>query len=171
MKLVCHPCLITPCDNSLLETQQWQPLNVIIVTHPLPFTERKELTGHIAYFSDLNVFYPILDEGEFRRKVEMFYLPDRSQLKALDYSLFFLAVSVGALSQNHGSHHLPSSERLSIDVYEQAWSMIQDAIASPSETSLQVLLLHASDALASASTPSTNVFLSLCGTSISDDAE
>ncbi|RSL39572.1 hypothetical protein CEP53_013960 [Fusarium sp. AF-6] len=95
-----------------------------------------------AYFANLDSFYPIIDEQPFRARCEKLYTSERPQLVALDYSLFFVVVSIGAISTSHTSPEPDDTDHVSIDAYEQAWSMLHDSIAAPSEASLQILLLH-----------------------------
>ncbi|KAH6999161.1 fungal-specific transcription factor domain-containing protein, partial [Ilyonectria sp. MPI-CAGE-AT-0026] len=95
-----------------------------------------------AYFQNLNMFYPILDEDSFRARFLMFYTPDRSQLGFVDYCIFYLVVSIGALSDKHTSGNAVGTDQLAASTYQLAWSMMHDCISSPCETSIQILLLH-----------------------------
>lgn len=74
----------------------------------------------------------------------MFYSASRASLNGLDYSLFFLILSLGGLCADKGIENSEEMKQLSVTTYYEAWNMIQDTIASPTETSLQILLLHVS---------------------------
>lgn len=90
------------------------------------------------------MFYPIIDEDSFRARFLMFYTPDRSQLGFFDYCIFYLVVSIGALSDKHTSENAVGTDQLVASTYQLAWSMMHDSISSPCETSIQILLLHVS---------------------------
>ncbi|KAH7118050.1 fungal-specific transcription factor domain-containing protein [Dactylonectria estremocensis] len=95
-----------------------------------------------AYFRNLNTFYPILDEESFMARADMFYTAQRPLLRVLDYSLFYLVQSIGALCMQHDSDNPKAYEKYAAAAYEQAWSLIHESIGMPCETSLQILLLH-----------------------------
>ncbi|RSL39474.1 hypothetical protein CEP54_016317 [Fusarium duplospermum] len=95
-----------------------------------------------AYFKTLDGFYPIVDEEPFRAKAHMLYTSDRSHVSVVDYSMFCLVVSLGAMGISQTSGRSDANEQLSADAYERAWSIMNDSIATPCEASLQVLLLH-----------------------------
>jgi hypothetical protein len=94
-----------------------------------------------AYFGDLNRFYAILDEDVFRACVDTIYGNDRSRLGVVDYCMFYLVVSIGALGSRKASEQTDTFSRLTIDAHHKAWSMIHDTMASPCEATVQVLLL------------------------------
>lgn len=95
-----------------------------------------------AYFSNVNTFFPIIDEDLFLPRTEMFYIIDRPQLTVIDYCLFYLAVSIGALSEKRNSGQPDMMDRLAGTSYKQAWDLVQGSFASPREASVQILLLH-----------------------------
>ncbi|GES58479.1 DUF3500-domain-containing protein [Aspergillus terreus] len=95
-----------------------------------------------AFMRNLNVFYPIVEEESYRTRSQMFYTAERPQLHTMDYALFFLVLSIGALSETHSGGRSEDMEQLSTGAYHQAWTLMQDSIASPTETSLQILLLY-----------------------------
>ncbi|CAH0015634.1 unnamed protein product [Clonostachys rhizophaga] len=95
-----------------------------------------------AYFKTVDGFYPIVDEEPLRAKAHMLYTSDRSHVSVVDYSMFYLVVSLGAMGISQTSGRSDASEQLSVDAYERAWSIMSDSIATPCEASLQVLLLH-----------------------------
>lgn len=95
-----------------------------------------------AYFSNVNTFFPIVDEDLFLPRTEMFYTIDRPQLTVIDYCLFYLAVSIGALSERRNSRQPDIMDRLATTSYQQAWDLVQGSFASPREASVQILLLH-----------------------------
>lgn len=74
--------------------------------------------------------------------MEMMYTPQRPRLNALDYCLFHLVVSLGALVQRRTSTQTEDMDRIYLSSYQKAWTMMSDALASPCETSLQILILH-----------------------------
>ncbi|EQB53651.1 fungal specific transcription factor domain-containing protein [Colletotrichum gloeosporioides Cg-14] len=96
-----------------------------------------------AYFRNINATLPILDEDLFMARVEMFYTQERIQLDIFDYCKFYLAISIGALS-DRGATSKPCSDadELYSTCYRQAWSIMLDSLAAPCEASVQILLLH-----------------------------
>ncbi|KAL1634605.1 hypothetical protein SLS56_002299 [Neofusicoccum ribis] len=100
-----------------------------------------------AYFANYNRFQPIVDEDEFRARTGLFHdAPStRAQLRGPDYALFFLIVAIGLLSERQppGNAHA-EHDGLAGRVYQQAWSLLNDSISCPSESSVQILLLHVS---------------------------
>lgn len=97
-----------------------------------------------AYFTNVNTFFPIIDEDLFMPRSEMFYTIDRSQLTVTDYCLFYLAVSIGALTEKRDSKQPDLIDLLVTASYQQAWDLVQSSFASPREASVQILLLHVS---------------------------
>lgn len=97
-----------------------------------------------AYFTNVNTFFPIIDEDLFMPRSEMFYTIDRSQLTVIDYCLFYLAVSIGALTEKRDSKQPDLIDLLVTASYQQAWDLVQSSFASPREESVQILLLHVS---------------------------
>lgn len=97
-----------------------------------------------AYFSNVNTFFPIIDEDLFMPRVEIFYSTDRPQLTVIDYCLFYLAVSIGALTEKHISRQPDLLDLLAATSYQQAWDLVQGSFASPREASVQIILLHVS---------------------------
>lgn len=97
-----------------------------------------------AYFTNVNTFFPIIDEDLFMPRSEMFYTIDRSQLTVIDYCLFYLAVSIGALTEKRDSKQPDLIDLLVTASYQQAWDLVQSSFASPREASVQILLLHVS---------------------------
>lgn len=97
-----------------------------------------------AYFTNVNIFFPIIDEDLFMPRSEMFYTIDRSQLTVIDYCLFYLAVSIGALTEKRDSKQPDLIDLLVTASYQQAWDLVQSSFASPREASVQILLLHVS---------------------------
>lgn len=95
-----------------------------------------------AYFSNVNTFFPIIDEDLFLPRTEMFYTIDRPHLTVIDYCLFYLAVSIGGLSERCNSGQPDTMDRLAATSYKQAWDLVQGSFASPREASVQILLLH-----------------------------
>ncbi|KAM5520512.1 NAD(P)-binding protein [Fusarium oxysporum f. sp. phaseoli] len=95
-----------------------------------------------AYFENVNSFYAILDEPSFRSRASLFYTPQRPMLTPLDYSLFYLVVSVGALCKMHDLNDAEETGELSTRMYEQAWPLLHEAVGASCETSLQILLLQ-----------------------------
>lgn len=95
-----------------------------------------------AFFRSLNIFYPIVDEDSYRERFKTFYSATCPHLNALDYSLYFLVLSIGGLSAKCNGEQPEAMKQLSANAYHQAWTMLQDSIASPTETSLQILLLY-----------------------------
>lgn len=95
-----------------------------------------------AYFSNVNTFFPIIDEDLFMCRAEMFYNIDRPRLSVVDYCLFYLSVSIGALNEKRGSRQPEAVSRLATTSYRQAWDLVQGSFASPRESSVQILLLH-----------------------------
>lgn len=97
-----------------------------------------------AYFTNVNTFFPIIDEDLFVPRSEMFYTIDRSQLTVIDYCLFYLAVSIGGLTEKRDSKQPDLIDLLVTASYQQAWDLVQSSFASPREASVQILLLHVS---------------------------
>lgn len=95
-----------------------------------------------AYFANVNTFFPIIDEDLFLPRTEMFYTIDRPQLTVIDYCLFYLAVSIGTLTEKRNSRQPDVMDRLAASSYQQAWDLVQGSFASPREASVQILLLH-----------------------------
>lgn len=97
-----------------------------------------------AYFKNVNTFFPIIDEDLFLPRTEIFYTIDRPQLTLIDYCLFYLAVSIGALTEKRNSRQPDIMDLLVATSYQQAWDLAQSSFASPREASVQILLLHVS---------------------------
>lgn len=95
-----------------------------------------------AYFSNVNTFFPIIDEDIIMPRAEMLYTMNRPQLSVIDYCLFYLSVSIGALTEKRGSRQPEAVDRLTVTSYQQAWDLVQGSFASPREASVQILLLH-----------------------------
>ncbi|KAF4856171.1 putative transcriptional regulatory protein [Colletotrichum siamense] len=95
-----------------------------------------------AFFECVAFFFPIIDRDVFMSRMEMMYTPQRPRPNALDYCLFHLVVSLGALVQRCTSAQTEDMDRVYLSSYQKAWSMMSDALASPCETSLQILILH-----------------------------
>ncbi|KAH6950288.1 fungal-specific transcription factor domain-containing protein [Ilyonectria sp. MPI-CAGE-AT-0026] len=95
-----------------------------------------------AYFANFNTFYPVIDEHYFRARCQLFFTSERPQLNVYDYSLFYLTVSIGALTEKPASEQPEALERLATVTYQLAWSLMNDCISSTCEASLQVILLH-----------------------------
>ncbi|KAL3292749.1 hypothetical protein RB213_002092 [Colletotrichum asianum] len=101
------------------------------------------LTVCAAYFHNINATLPILDEDLFMVRAEMFYTHERIQLDIFDYCMFYLAISIGALSDRDAtSKPCRDADELSSTCYQQAWSIMLDSFAAPCEASVQILLLH-----------------------------
>lgn len=78
-------------------------------------------------------------------RAEMFYTHERTRLDTFDYCMFYLAVSIGALSDEDGtSKPCGDGDELYSTCYRQAWSIMLDSFAAPCEASIQILLLHVS---------------------------
>lgn len=75
-------------------------------------------------------------------RAEMFYTIDRPQLGVIDYCLFYLSVSIGALTEKRNSSQPEAMDRLASASYHEAWDLVQGSFASPREASVQILLLH-----------------------------
>ncbi|KAE9574734.1 hypothetical protein CGMCC3_g9270 [Colletotrichum fructicola] len=76
-------------------------------------------------------------------RAEMFYTHERIQLDIFDYCMFYLAISIGALSDRDAtSKPCRDADELSSTCYQQAWSIMLDSFAAPCEASVQILLLH-----------------------------
>lgn len=86
----------------------------------------------------------MLDEEMVQTRVEMLYGPDRCQLRSHDYELFFLISAIGASIRKHPTGPPGQDEDLASKTYRQAWTLVQETMSTPSEPSLQVLLLHVS---------------------------
>lgn len=84
-----------------------------------------------AYLSSVNIFFPIIDEDLFLPGTEMFYIIDRSQLTIIDYCLFYLAVSIGALTKKRNSRRPDIMDLLAATSYQRAWDLVQSSFASP----------------------------------------
>ncbi|KAF4911138.1 putative transcriptional regulatory protein [Colletotrichum fructicola] len=95
-----------------------------------------------AFFECVAFFFPIIDRDIFMSRMEMMYTPQRPRLNALDYCLFHLVVSLGALVQRRTSTQTEDMDRIYLSSYQKAWTMMSDALTSPCETSLQILILH-----------------------------
>jgi len=95
-----------------------------------------------AYFSNVNTFFPIIDEDLFMPRAEMLYTIDRPHLNVVDYCLFYVSVALGALTERRGSKRPEAVDKLATTSYQQAWDLVQDSFASPREASVQILLLH-----------------------------
>lgn len=95
-----------------------------------------------AYLSNVNTFFPIIDEDLFLPRTEMFYNIDRPQLTVIDYCFFYLTVSIGALTEKRNSRQPDIMDRLAATSYRQAWDLVHGSFASPREASVQILLLH-----------------------------
>lgn len=98
--------------------------------------------GVSDYFSNVNTFFPIIDEDFLMSRIEMFYTIDRPRLSVVDYCLLYLSVSIGALNEKRGSRQPEAVSRLATTSYRQAWDLVQGSFASPRESSVQILLLH-----------------------------
>jgi hypothetical protein len=94
----------------------------------------------IAYLRNINAFYPVVDEASYPEQTERFYTTERSSLGILDHCIFFLIVSIGATSLGERPDHTDEIKA----VYQRASSLFHDCIVDPSESSLQVVLLHVS---------------------------
>nr|XP_036578627.1 NAD(P)-binding protein [Colletotrichum truncatum]KAF6785922.1 NAD(P)-binding protein [Colletotrichum truncatum] len=94
------------------------------------------------YLKNINSFYPITDKESLLKLTERLYGPDRGHVGSLDHSFFYLVVSLGALSVGHKYQSSDALDDLYEIMFQRAWSMIHDCIASPCETSLQILLLY-----------------------------
>lgn len=77
-------------------------------------------------------------------RAEIFYSIDRPQLTVIDYCLFYLAVSIGALTEKPISRQPDLLDLLAATSYQQAWDLVQGSFASPREASVQIILLHVS---------------------------
>ncbi|VUC23933.1 unnamed protein product [Clonostachys rosea] len=91
-----------------------------------------------AYLRNINAFYPVVDEALYSARAERFYTAERSSLGIVDHCIFYLIVSIGATSLRKRSDHTHEITT----VYERASSLFHDCIIDPSESSLQVVLLH-----------------------------
>ncbi|CAG9948524.1 unnamed protein product [Clonostachys rosea f. rosea IK726] len=91
-----------------------------------------------AYLRNINAFYPVVDEASYPEQTERFYTTERSSLGILDHCIFFLIVSIGATSLGERPDHTDEIKA----VYQRASSLFHDCIVDPSESSLQVVLLH-----------------------------
>lgn len=82
----------------------------------------------------------VVDEDLYLVRSQVSFSPDRQCLGAVDNALFFLIMSIRALSAKNSTREAAQMNRLSAKAYRQAWTMMQQSISSPTETSLQVLL-------------------------------
>lgn len=97
-----------------------------------------------AYLRNVNTFFPIIDEDLFMPRTDIFYTVNRPQLTLIDYSLFYLAVAIGALTEKRNSTQPEAMDLLASSSYQHAWDLVQSSFASPREASVQIALLHVS---------------------------
>ncbi|KAH9231496.1 hypothetical protein K456DRAFT_38405 [Colletotrichum gloeosporioides 23] len=77
-----------------------------------------------SFFECVAFFFPIIDRDIFMSRMEMMYTPQRPRLNALDYYLFHLVVSLGALVHRRTSTQTEDMDRIYLSSYQKAWSMI-----------------------------------------------
>lgn len=95
-----------------------------------------------AYFSNVNKFFPVIDEDLFMPRAEMLYTIDRPHLNVIDYCLFYVSVALGAQTERRRSKQPEAVDRQAATSYQQAWDLVQGSFASPRESTVQILLLH-----------------------------
>ncbi|KAL5041112.1 fungal-specific transcription factor domain-containing protein [Aspergillus fruticulosus] len=105
---------------------------------PLPERDLAE-QGIKTYYNFVHLLYPIMESQFFHDWRHAYDNP--STLSAVAYSRLCLVVAIGNLASPHRSDEMETWEAACL-MQEQAWSLIDQVLATPFLESTQVLLLH-----------------------------
>lgn len=92
-----------------------------------------------VFFETVHPVYPVLDKPSFRSTWPQLYEQNSTTSDRDLLSAFYLVVAVGEVNRK-----LPAPGEALPQLYQKSWTMLQDCLAVPNVSTVQILLLHVS---------------------------
>ncbi|KAL2276027.1 hypothetical protein FJTKL_01422 [Diaporthe vaccinii] len=99
------------------------------------------------FFNAVHPLYPVIDKSSFSSAWPQLYEPNSTTPDRDLLSVFFLVVAVGNLNSKSAVQNAPQAGAISQSLYQKSWDMLQDSLAVPNVSTVQILLLHSPPAM------------------------